>query len=400
MATQLSLYQGACLLIKQRPVATLVENTIPRVSLDAVYTSVLQFMLEAAEWKFAVTTAALTPASTPTFGYAHYFSKPADYVRIVNMSVSPTLWPALIDFTEQGQQWAANCNPLYVRYVSNDASFGTNLAKWTAYFERAFMYELAYRVAPHLTKMSTEDMATLGKDRDAALETAKQHDVITQPIDQVPVDSGVLALYNGALLLIKAPLLTSLSDNQTARVYLDTIYNDTLKFMLEAGEWRCAAKAVSIDPSTDIEPQFGYNYFYVKPDDYVRLIRISSSPYLFPTLDDFSEEGPNWAANCNPLFVIYVSDSTSYGLNMSAWGGHFRRAFHHELAVRVAPHLAPKMTVAEMDRLQRNAKNAMHEAKSKDAINLPAERPPPGLLVQSRLGRSGYDAWSWQGPGS
>jgi hypothetical protein len=211
--------------------------------------------------------------------------------------------------------------------------------------------------------------------------------------------ADVLSLYQGACLVIKQRPVASLSENTEARVTLDAVYNSTLAFMLEAGEWRFGARGMSLSPETTVQPSFGYNYFYRKPDDYVRIIRISASPYLWPTLDDFSEEGLYWATNCNPLFLIYVSNSASYGLNMGKWGAHFERAFHYELANRIAPHLT-KMGEADLERLEKMTKRTMQEAKAKDSINLPAERPPPGLLVRARLGNRSYDPWSWAGPGT
>jgi len=211
--------------------------------------------------------------------------------------------------------------------------------------------------------------------------------------------TSLLALYQGACLLIKQKPVASLAENSIIRQTLDTVYPSVFAWMMAAGEWHAFARAISLTPDTTDQPSFGYNYFFTKPTDYVRIIRISASPYMYPTLEDFQEEGQTWVANCNPLFLQYVSNDNTHGNNLGVWGSHFELAFQHELAVRIAPHVT-RMGVTDFADLKKDRNQALRDARSKDAINLAAERPPPGLLTQSRLGRRAYYGPGWDGPGT
>ncbi len=149
MATQLQLYNIALRAIGDSPLETLTEETQGRRYLDAVYALGLDTCLRAGFWNFAMTTAKLTPDVTPpAFYYTFAYTKPAAWVRTRNISASETLaWP-LNDYQDQAGAWLTHINPLYVRYVSNDASLGGNLARFPpdyAEFVGAYLGSLIFR---------------------------------------------------------------------------------------------------------------------------------------------------------------------------------------------------------------------------------------------------------------
>jgi hypothetical protein len=208
-----------------------------------------------------------------------------------------------------------------------------------------------------------------------------------------------LDIYVQAALILKLRAVADLSESTHTRVTFDALWDSVVAYMLEAHGWRFAARAVSLDPVTTETPAYGYSYYFDKPSDFVRLIAISSSPYDWPTLDDFSEEGDVWAANCNPLFIEYVSNDTSKGMNIGAWRASFGRAVAYELADRAAGSLT-KLGDDELKLIEKEKMNALHTAKTRDSIGQPAARPGPGLLTRSRMGRRTISPWSWVGPGS
>lgn len=193
-----------------------------------------------------------------------------------------------------------------------------------------------------------------------------------------------IGLYNQALLELKQRKLSALTDSNVSRRTCDDFYDAVVAFMLAEGAWNFAIASEAIEASTDVEPEFGFTYAVEKPESFVRLVAIAANGDFWPTLNRYHEEGGYWHCDVSPLYVRYVSDDASYGLDLSLWTPSFERAVALELAVRIAPHITG-MGDDKMQMLEKRAKRALHNARTKDAINQAAERPPPGRLVNARL---------------
>jgi hypothetical protein len=120
----------------------------------------------------------------------------------------------------------------------------------------------------------------------------------------------------------------------------------------------------------------------------VRTAAISDTPLLWPELGPnmFVDETTNWHADCDPLFVSYVSNDVQFGLNLGNWPQTFTTFVYLEMASRVAPHVSGLDDNAQ-EALFKRKYRAMKDALSKDAMNGSSKRPPPGRLVSSRPGR-------------
>lgn len=199
-----------------------------------------------------------------------------------------------------------------------------------------------------------------------------------------------LSLYNGALRLIKQRRLATLTDDVEARYHLDDEYNKSIRYCLEQGLWNFALRTTQLEQDTTNEPVFGYLYAFLQPDDFVRLNAISSNSYMNPTLEEYVVEGAYWLAQTNPLYVSYISDDPLYGYDLGRWPATFELGVEYELAYRVAPHLTA-MSDGDLERLFKEKVHAIRDARSKDALEQPASRPPPGRLVRARQG-SRYSA--------
>lgn len=195
--TQLSLYNGALAIIKHRPLSALTDDVEARYLLDNEFSKVKAFILEQGLWNFALRTTQLEPdtGNTPSFGHSYAFEQPTDYVRLNAISADPYFYQTLEDYIDEAGYWIASINPLYVSYVSDDNSYGGDLSKWTTLYERAVEYELAYRVAPHLTSMGGDAMQELERRRDKSLRDARSKDALNQPAKRPP--SGRLVLARG-----------------------------------------------------------------------------------------------------------------------------------------------------------------------------------------------------------
>jgi len=208
-----------------------------------------------------------------------------------------------------------------------------------------------------------------------------------------------LSLYNSALFRIKQRKLASLSAGDPTRYALDDVYNETVAYMLEQGLWNFAQKTIAIEASVEIQTEFGFRNAFVQPDDFVRLISISANPYLWPPMvagqfqyEVASDGTPVWQADCNPLFVSYVSNDAFYGGDLSRWTQTFADAVAWELAYRIAP---PQTNQGDGDRghLLKEKERALRNAKTKDSLNQSNMQPPPGQLVMARRNYRNRTLW-------
>lgn len=195
-----------------------------------------------------------------------------------------------------------------------------------------------------------------------------------------------LELYNQALLLLGSRTIATLTDNRAERRTLDSVYDATFNYMIEAAMWHFAARSTEIDAETTALTGVGWDYEFEKPDDYVRLMKISDNESLSPTLSAFGEEGNLLLANCDPIYIQYVSDDTTDGGgDLTRWSASFETAFIDELAYRAAPqiqHVPPTLR----DWLAKKKRISLAYAKGKSAVNQSASFLPTGRLVRARAG--------------
>ena len=195
-----------------------------------------------------------------------------------------------------------------------------------------------------------------------------------------------LELYNQSLLRLGERRLATLSDNRPERRSLDAVWADTLAYMIEAAMWNFASRTEELQASETVTPNFGYTYAVEKPDDYVRIVNIADNELMAPTLQDFMEEGDYFLTWCDPLYLQYISNDTSYGADPGKWTASFSRAFVLELAYRIAPQIGYGDEKQKM--LYEEKNKALSYAKGKDVVNQSMRRLPPGRLVSSRMGLS------------
>lgn len=192
-----------------------------------------------------------------------------------------------------------------------------------------------------------------------------------------------LALYNNALFEIGERKLSALTDAREERRVLDEIYDEVLLYCLEQGQWNFATRTASFDADTSLDTDFGYEHVFAKPTDWIRTTAMSASERLEPPLDDYVDETDYWLADVDPIYVSYVSNDASYGLDLTRWPATYTRYVSLELAFRLSKRITNSTT--DREQLMRDLKIAKRDAKVKDAINEKMKRLPAGRLVQSRL---------------
>jgi hypothetical protein len=193
-----------------------------------------------------------------------------------------------------------------------------------------------------------------------------------------------LSLYNSALAAIGERSLASGEANDASRA-LDEAYNrgnGAIRYCLESGLWNFAVRTVQLDNDAAVTPGFGLTNAFTKPDDFVRLVQISLDEYFYTPLNDYEDERGYWYADSTPIYVRYISDDDAYGADLSLWPETFTMWVGMYLATQIAPRLKADI---DMERLEKRAKRALMDAKSKDAMNEPARFAPPGSWVNARM---------------
>jgi len=198
-----------------------------------------------------------------------------------------------------------------------------------------------------------------------------------------------LALYNGALRILGERKLASLTENREPRRVLDGIWDaGAQRYCLEQGQWDFAMRTAAIDYTASITPSFGYQRAFEKPSDFVRLCGMASDEYFNSPLTAYTDEAGYWFADLDVLYVRYISDDTSYGLDLSLWPETFIRYVETYLAAEACMRIMQNQTAAE--RLEQRLRKRLTDARSKDAMGGPAQFMPQGSWSRARTGGGWY----------
>jgi hypothetical protein len=201
------------------------------------------------------------------------------------------------------------------------------------------------------------------------------------------VDPNIrLAIYNDALILSGERTLVSLEENREPRRLLDVVWDGALSFCLEQGQWNFAIRADRLFYSPSVEPPFGYVRAFDKPADWIRTCSVASDPYFNNPILNYTDEASYWFCNYDEIYVRYVSDSDFYGNNGSSWPETYR-AF---IAARLAKLLSPRLkNGSDAQNIDIEYKTRKSDALTKDAMQEPVKRVPPGAFVSARRGYRG-----------
>lgn len=157
--TRLQLYNNTLLLCGERFLSALTEDREPRRLLDQVWnTNGVDYVLEQGQWWFALRTVRVDydPAITPDFGYRRAFVKPSDWIATSAVCTDEYFRVPLTAYADEVGYWYSDTDPIYVKYVSNAATYGANLAIWPASFAD---YVAAYFASRIISKLGGDKAA-------------------------------------------------------------------------------------------------------------------------------------------------------------------------------------------------------------------------------------------------
>lgn len=199
-----------------------------------------------------------------------------------------------------------------------------------------------------------------------------------------------LGIYNGAMLLAGERFLASLTEEREPRRLLDQVWADGgIKACLEMGQWQFATRTVEIDYDSSIEPSFGYSRAFEKPSDWVLTCALCSDEYFNQPLLHYEDEAGYWYADIDTLYVRYVSNGVTYGLDLNKWPESFNEVVKEYFCSKVVK----KITGSDEKEAesQRRLKDKVREAENRSMMTAPTRFPARGSwgLARQRYGRRG-----------
>lgn len=199
-------------------------------------------------------------------------------------------------------------------------------------------------------------------------------------------DAAKLQVFNNALRILGERRLSSLTEARKPRYLLDQVYAEGgVNACLEAGQWKFAMRAVSVDHDPAVDPAFGLAFGFTKPDDWIRTSAMCSDERYEVPARNVRDEAGYWYADIDPIFVRYVSNDGAFGTDSSKWPA----TFSQYVGAFFAAEIVFDMT-ADKDRIALVAaelKRRKRDALNKDAMNDPTGMPFRGSWTRSRYGR-------------
>jgi hypothetical protein len=199
-----------------------------------------------------------------------------------------------------------------------------------------------------------------------------------------------LSVYNNALSAYCGERkLANLTEERHARYLLDDAWaNDPIKSCLEMGFWTFALRATQMTYDSEITPEFGYTYGFIKPtDDYVNTYAICVDEGFRSPLLDYADEGGAWFCDLQTIYVKYTSNDSEYGRDYSLWPQSFFEVVSCFMAKKIIRNLTQSRTSVED--LEADMKKILSNAIGKDIIKKPPSFRPRGSWTRARHGAAG-----------
>jgi hypothetical protein len=181
--SRLKIYKAALTICGERTIADLTEDREPRRLLDEVWDNQgVDACLEMAQWKFAMRSVRIDYDAdvTPDYGFQRAFTKPDDWVVTSALCSDEYFRTPLTRYVDETGYWYSDIDEIYVRYVSNDASYGSDLSLWPATFADFVAANFATKIIMKLTTDEKKRESVI-KWESKQLKTAKNKDAMAGP---------------------------------------------------------------------------------------------------------------------------------------------------------------------------------------------------------------------------
>lgn len=200
-------------------------------------------------------------------------------------------------------------------------------------------------------------------------------------------DDVKLYCYNEALRILKSRALSSVDEATERRRNLDSAWgasDEAVDYALSKAGWNFAMRSTKLEYDPGVEPAFGLQYACAKPDDFVRLETISASEYFSEPLlgSQYTDEAGYWFSDITPLYVRFVSNGDTFGMNSGAWPITFKKYLAAHLAEETCEVITGSTDLLRYCMVKQE--RALKEAKTRDVMDEGTKYPPPGAWVKAR----------------
>ncbi|WP_372809326.1 hypothetical protein [Litorivivens sp.] len=374
---QLSIYNNALRITGERKLASLTEDRPPRHYLDDAWDfGAVDFCLELIKPRFATKIVSST-STTETQGFSATHSLPSDYVAMVALYSDSDLSEPVTRFLEQGGELLADHSTVYLRYVSRDPA--TSFTNWTPSFARAVAAFLAKEVGPRIRPDATDTFEAAFQQH---VDVSRGIDSAEEPRPRSKPDDSTLSLdwlniYNDALFCLDLPQLTSVNDDSEARTKLSVALSQNLveAYLFDkAWQWAVTSSKITYDPS--VEPEWGYQYAFDKPDNILKIDGVFVDEYFQVPLIPYEDEGDLFFANVQEIYLKYIPlDTVS---TPASWPAYFRKLVAASMAVHAGGSLGGNVQKAVM----------ILEDRESKAFSIDAQQSPPRIIANGNWTQS------------
>lgn len=178
------------------PILALTDDLKRAKHLNRIFDQVRDAELRRHRWKFSLRRTQLSAlVATPSFGYAHRYPLPADYLALVQVNdiyirpLTKAQAPWSVEGSDTGTEILTNLTaPLKVRYVAKV----TNAGLFDPLFVEVLACKLAVETAEILTQSETK-RARAADEYAFAVKEAKRQDGIENPPDELPAGTWLAA---------------------------------------------------------------------------------------------------------------------------------------------------------------------------------------------------------------
>ena len=333
--TQLGLYNKALVRVGETVLTALTDERPSRYSLDAVWNlNAVNRCLEMVMPKFATTTSEITGTATATnvtLAFTHTI--PADYITEVGVYSDTELDQDVSRYIVEGSTLLCDYETIYLRYVTSTVS----VADFTAGFADVVALYLAKDICYQFDPQRYEGIAA---ELQASIDNVTGIELSKEPGKRPKTDAGTFgedwrSVYNDALLVLGEDKLPANTTDHPFRVMIDTsVSGGVVAAVLEDSEWQFGTTSTKIGYNNAIDPEWGYNYVFDKPDDLHRLAGVFVDEDMSRPLRDYADEDGYYMAHYNTIYVKYVS--SDFVSQPTSWTDTFRRLVAAKIAYDIA----------------------------------------------------------------
>lgn len=388
MATKLSIYNDALILLGERRLASDTEAIETRYDLDSLYDNgAVDYCLEVVKPRYAIKVDQIT-GITPTLetAYSYQLTLPADFIALDEIFLDGRLESPVTRYIREGNFVLSDIQSPYVRYVQNFATVGlTNMPPSFGRVVSAYLAsELAWKYDPDSEEVL---LAKFGQ----RAETAGAIDAENEPqvrafVPDVLTDEWRY-IYNDALNILKVDPISTNQDDSVRRNRIDlALANGLVESCLEDQGWQFGLESQQIFYDPSVDPAWGYSYACELPADMHRINGVYMDEYFRNPLRDYIQEtqgGKEYILSS--LHVIYIEYvSADYLTDPTKWPAYFKRLIAGRIAVDA------NVPNGDMNSAVLQYQTRRSEAKSTDAMAGPPKTLTRGSWTRTRNSRHGY----------